>query len=127
MSTLAVVLIVLAVLIVLLFIGGLVAVRRRDRSEAPVFERNLQEADQALEAARAGDRGWDPVVLERTVQEALARSHPGIPFDRVVLVLVDDQPGVTHDRAHYEAHAGDQQVRVVLNRDESGWRGETQV
>ena len=39
--------------------------------------------------------------------------------------LVDDQPGVREDRAHYEANAGEQRVRVVLTRDEQGWRGQT--
>lgn len=124
MSTLAIVLLVLGVLVVLMFVGGVLGARKRDRQFAPVFHRHLEQADRALEVARAGDRGWDPAVLERTAHETLARSHPGTSFDSVQLVLVDDQPGVHRDRAYYEAHAGDRRVRVVLTRDDSGWHGE---
>jgi hypothetical protein len=124
-STLAVVLIAVAVLFVLFLAGGVLGARRRAARDAPVFDRNLQRADRALEVARAGDREWDPEVLERTAREALARSHRGTEFESVQLVLVDDQAGVAHDRAHYEAHAGDERVRVILTRDESGWHGET--
>ena len=63
--------------------------------------------------------------MEQAARGALARAHPDTEFDRLDLVLVDDRPGVTEDRAHFQASAGDRQVEVVLTRDESGWRGET--
>ncbi|MGI8750032.1 MAG: hypothetical protein ACR2J6_05720 [Thermoleophilaceae bacterium] len=125
MSTLAIVLIVAGVIVVLLLAGGVLGARKRDRHTAPAFHRHLEQADRALEVARAGDRGWDPAVLERAVQETLSRSHPGVAFESVHLVLVDDQPGVERDRAHYDAHGGERPVRVVLTRDDSGWHGET--
>jgi hypothetical protein len=125
LSTLTIVLIVVALVLVALFIGGLVAARARDRAVAPQYQRHLREADRALEAARAEDRGWEPSLLEAATQDALGRSHPDKAFERLVLVLVEDRPGVHEDRAHYEAHAGDERVRVVLTRDEQGWRGET--
>ena len=125
MSTLTIVLIVVAVIVIALFIGGLVAARRRDRELAPVYDEHLREADQHLERARAADRGWDPALLQAAVRDALSTSHPGTEFDDLVLVLVDDQPGVHEDRAHYEAHAGEDRVHVVLTRDEQGWRGQT--
>ncbi|HEX5911044.1 MAG TPA: hypothetical protein VFY44_11145 [Thermoleophilaceae bacterium] len=125
MSTLTIVLIVVAVIVIALFVGGLVAARKRDREQAPAYGEHLREADQHLERARAADRGWDPALLETAAREALGRSHPGTEFDQLVLVLVDDQPGVHEDRAHYEAHAGEERVAVVLTRDEQGWRGQT--
>jgi hypothetical protein len=125
MSTLTIVLIVVAVIVIALFIGGLLAARARQRRHAPVYEEHLREADRELERARAADRGWDPAVLEAAVREALGQSHPGTDFRDLVLVLVDDQPGVREDRAHYEAYSGDDHVRVVLTRDEQGWRGQT--
>ena len=91
----------------------------------PVTTSTCADADRALERARAEDRGWDPALLEAAVREALARSHAGTQFEDLVLVLVDDRPGVHEDRAHYDAHAGGERVRVVLTRDEQGWRGET--
>lgn len=125
MSTLGVVVIVVGVVFVLLLVGGLLGARKRDRHGAPVFHRHLARADQALQEARANDRGWDPEVLERTVQDTLSRSHPGVQFESVQLVLVDDRPGVEQDRAHYEARGEVGKVHVVLSRDEAGWRGET--
>ncbi len=125
MSTLTIVLIVAAVLLIALFIGGLVAARARDREVAPHYDEHLRAADQALERARAEDRGWDPALLESAVRDALGQSHAGTAFEDLVLVLVDDRPGVHEDRAHYDAYAGDERVRVVLTRDEQGWRGQT--
>ena len=124
MSTVAIILIVLGALVALLFLGGLLGSRRRQRANEPSYRRHLAEADQALEQARASDRGWDRAVMEQAVRSALAGAHPGTDFDRLDLVLVDDRPGVTEDRAHFEASSGDRRVKVVLTRDESGWSGQ---
>lgn len=120
-STLAIVIIVLAVLVVVFLVGGLLGARRRDSELAPVYQRHLREADHALEQARAADRGWDRELMEGVARSALAESHPGISFDHLDLVLVDDKPGVHEDRAHFEARDGDRPVRVVLSRGEAGW------
>jgi hypothetical protein len=120
-TTLAIIILVLAVVVVLFLVGGLLGARRRDTEMAPVYQEHLRDADHALEQARAADRGWDRDVMEGVVRSALADSHPGTTFDRLDLVLVDDQPGVHRDRAHFEAHAGDRPVRVVLSRGETGW------
>ena len=40
---------------------------------------------------------------------------------------MEDRPGVEEDRAHYDAHAGSERVRVVLTRDRAGWHGETEA
>jgi len=125
MSTLTIVLIIVAVLVIVLFVGGLFAARARAREGAPHYDEHVRDADRALERARAEDRGWDPTLLEAAVKAALDRSHAGTRFEDLVLVLVDDRPGVHEDRAHYDAYAGDQRVRVVLTRDEQGWRGQT--
>jgi hypothetical protein len=127
MSTLAIVVIAVVVVVVLLLLGGLAGARRREQRDAPVFEARLAEADRALQRALAADRGWDPALLRRAADEALARSHPGVSFDPVHLVWVEDRPGVEEDRAHYDAHAGAQRVRVVLTRDHAGWHGETEA
>ena len=121
MSVLQIILAVVAVLAILFFVGGLIAVRRRAREQAPAYARHLSEADNALEQARASDRGWDRELMEDVARAALAREHPEATFERVDLVLVDDRPGVHQDRAHFEASDGKRQVRVVLGRDESGW------
>ena len=121
MSTLAIVILVFVLLVVLFLVGGLLGARRRDTELAPVYQQHLREADHALEQARAVDRGWDRDLMEGVVRSALADAHPGTSFDRLDLILVDDRPGVHEDRAHFEAHAGDRTVKVVLSRGEAGW------
>ena len=124
MSVLAIILIVIVVVLALVFVGGLLAARRRTVQTAPEYARHLAEADHALEQARASDRGWDREVMEDIVRQALAREHPGTTFDRLELVLVDDRPEVMEDRAHFEASNADRRVPVILSRGESGWVAE---
>ena len=125
MSALTIILIVVGILAILLFIGGLVAVGRRDRAQAGDYARHVAEADQALEEARAADKGWDRAVMEATVQRALEEQRPGFRAERLELVLVDDRPGVMEDRAHFVAAAGGDEVRIVLARGEAGWAAES--
>jgi hypothetical protein len=119
MSTVAIVLIVIAVLLVLLFVGGFVASRRRTTD----WSKHVADADQALEAARAADRGWDRDVMDRAARGALEAQRPGWAYRDLHLVLVDDRPGVEDDCAHFVAAGGDGEARVVLARDSAGeWR-----
>ena len=118
MSVLAIVLIVIAVLAVLLFIGGLVYSRRR--LSDPALENHISRADQALEEARANDRGWDRALLEEAARRTLAEQRPGFGVNQMLLVLVDDRPGVEEDRAHMMAMGDEGEARVVLTRDPEG-------
>ena len=120
-SPLAIALIVIGALLALLFVGGVIARRRHDRQLAPEYLRHIAEADNALEQARAEDRGWDRNEMEALARQELQRAQPGVDFEHLHLVLVDDRPGVTEDRAHFEAWAGDRAVRVVLSRSDAGW------
>jgi hypothetical protein len=118
MSTLAIVLIVVGAVLLLLFVGGFVSSRRRVKS--PDRERHIGEADRALEQARAADRGWDRALLEEATRRALAAERPGLTAESIDLVLVDDRPGVTDDRAHLVARGGGGEARVILTRREGG-------
>jgi hypothetical protein len=62
--------------------------------------------------------------MEQVVREALAGQRPGVDYDRLELVLVDDRPGVEEDRAHFEAVGEAGRLRVVLARSEVGWAAE---
>ena len=121
MSTLAIVLIVAGVLVALLLIGGTIAARRRQDQHADEYKAHLASADQALEAARASDRGWDRDVMEDVARAALNERRPGWSFRSLDLVLVDDRPGVVEDRAQFVASDGDERVDVVLARGDAGW------
>jgi hypothetical protein len=118
MSVLAIVLIVVAVLLVLLFVGGLVYSRRR--LSDPALEGHIRRADQMLAEARANDRGWDRELLEEAARRTLAEERPGFGVKQMHLVLVDDRPGVEEDRAHMLAIGDDDQARVILTRNPEG-------
>jgi hypothetical protein len=126
MSALAIVLIVLAALILIFVVGGVVVARRR--ADRPGWEEHIRRADQALEEARAADRGWDRELIHAVARSAIDRQHPGVEPVSLDLVLVDDRPGVGEDRAHLIAAvpSGDS-LRVILARDASGEWGVERV
>jgi hypothetical protein len=121
MSVLEIVLIVLVVLVVLVFVGGAVGARRRDRALAPEFAHHVSDADQALQQARAADRGWDRAVMEEAARGALREHLPDYAYDSMHLVLVDDRPGKEDDRAHFVAVGPDGEQRVLLTRTGDHW------
>lgn len=121
MSALAIVVIALALVLAILFVGGLLASRRRDAWREGDRLRRVAEADHALEQARAADKGWDRRRLEEAARQALARARPGWDYERLDLVLVDDRPGVEDDRAHFLATGAGEEARVVLTRHDERW------
>ena len=121
MSVLVIVLIVLGAILLLFFIGGLIYTARRYSRLGRDFYRHLASADQALEQARAEDRGWDRAALETAARAGLEAERPGWEYEDLHLVLVDDRPGVTEDRAELLAVGADGMVRVRLVRTEDGW------
>ena len=119
-----VILIVGAVVALLVFVGGLVAVRRRDRAQAGVYEEHVRAADAALEQARALDRGWHRDTMEEAARAALREQRPDHSYQDLHLVLVDDRPGVDEDRAHFVAIGPGGDVRLVMMRDGDRWVAE---
>jgi hypothetical protein len=111
---------VVLLLMVVFFVGGLIYSRRR--AHDPGFEQRVMQADEALEAARAQDKGWDKALLEEAARKALASERPDVEYDDLHLVLVDDRPGMEEDRAHLVAmgKGDDSQARVVLTRTKKG-------
>ena len=110
-------LIITAVMIVF-FIGGFIIARRR--ANAPDRLEHVAQADAALEAARAADKGWDRSLLQLAATQALEAQRPGWAYRDLHLVLVDDKPGVEEDRAHFVAAGSDGDARVVLARNAAG-------
>jgi hypothetical protein len=120
-SLLAIIAIVFGVLIVVFFVGGLIVSRRRGRESEHDLREHIAAADQALEAARAADRGWDVVLLEEAARAALAREAPDFRYDTLNLVLVDDRPGTEQDRAEFLAAGNAGLVRVGVTRHRDHW------
>ena len=119
MDLILIIIIAVAVLAVLFFIGGLIVSRRRTENWAE----NVAQAERALEIAWAQDKGWDRELLHRSAREALGSHKPGFEYSEVHLVVVDDRPGVADDKAQLVAVGEDGEARVVLARDaDGGWR-----
>ena len=119
MSTLAIIIVLLGVLIVVLAIGGMYAVgRRRDALDGDL-RRRLEDANAALAAARAQDRGWEPATME-----AAARDACGGLVDQIDLVQVVDRPGTDEDQAVFRVVSGGDERDVVLGRRGGVWVAE---
>jgi hypothetical protein len=123
-STLGIILIVIGVLVVLFAIGGAIVVVRRYRAQDATFAQHVEAADSALEQARAFDKGWHRDTMEAAARAAMAESKPGWSYDDLHLVLVDDRPGVSEDRAHFMAMGPDGEARVILAREGDRWIAE---
>ena len=123
-STIGIILIVLGVIVVLFAIGGAIAVVTRSRAQDATFAQHVEAADSALEQARALDRGWDRDTMEEAARAALAESRPGWSYEDLHLVLVDDRPGVSEDRAQFMAVGSDGDARVILAREGDRWVAE---
>ena len=124
LSTLGIVLIALAVLVALFFIGGLLGARARARRQADSYAEHVAEADSALEQARAADRGWHRESMEQTAREAIAVARGGWSYDDLHLMLVEDRPGIEEDKAQFVAVGPEGECHVVLARDGDRWVAE---
>lgn len=123
-SVVAVIALVFAALLVILFVGGFIAARRRAGMLDEDLHRRVAEADRALEAARAADRGWDRTRLDEAARVALERERPDFEYDALHLVRVEDRPGKDEDRAHVAAVGDDERRHVVLVRRGDEWVAE---
>jgi hypothetical protein len=113
---------IIAAVLVVLFVGGYVATRRRNQD----WSEHVATAERALEAALATDKGWDRDLLHRSARDALGSHRPGWEYTDVHLIVVEDRPGVEEDKAHLVAVGQDGEARVVLAREpDGGWRVES--
>ena len=116
MSVLAVVLIVLAVVVLLLFVGGYIANARRREAERAALHARAREADRHLADAHAQDKGWERAALEDAAREAYIAQHGQAP-ERLTLVQVVDRPGVDEDEAVFDADGSE----LVMGRRGGEW------
>ena len=125
-STVGLVFLILGGILVVFFIGGLIAVSVRSKREAGSYEAHVRAADQALQEARASDRGWDKDLMEGIAKSALSESRPELSYKDLHLVLVEDRPGMDEDRAHFVAVGPDgKDAMVVLGRQGGNWVAES--
>ena len=116
MDPILIVLLVLAVLLAALFIGGYVANGRRRDAERSALHERVQQADQHLARAHAEDKGWERGNLESAARAAFSERHGREP-QALHLVQVVDMPGIEEDEAVFEADG----ERLVLGRSDGSW------
>jgi hypothetical protein len=116
MDLLAIVLIVFAVVLVLLFIGGYVSNARRREAGRAALHARVQQADQHLALAHADDKGWERSALEAAARAAYEQRTGAAPRE-LVLVQVVDRPGTDADEAVFHADG----TELVLGRRDGAW------
>src|SRR4051794_23480165 len=121
-STLGIILVVFAVLVVVLAAGGWVAATRRARAREGELLEELHEAEQALAKAHALDKGWDRTVLESAARDAAAARFGAQPVNALQLVQVIDRPGTDADQAVFRVQTADgDEHRITLGRSGGEW------
>lgn len=119
---LAIVIVVVVAVIVLLAVSGMVANARRHRGRADSFGSRLVDANRALAAAYATDRGWEPATVEAAARNAFVTERPGVEVREVTLVQVIDRPGTDEDKAVFLlVTAGGDEATVRLGRRDGEW------
>jgi type II secretory pathway pseudopilin PulG len=119
-SALAIIVIVVLGLLLLLFVGGLVANARRARAESPELRESLREADRALALARAEDRGWDRGALEAAARQAFAARSPVEPRELQLLKVID-RPGIEDDQCVFRVVTDVGSEEILLVRTGGDW------
>jgi hypothetical protein len=119
-SALAIIIIVFVLLVVLLIVGGLIANGRRARGGAHELRVALREADRALAAARAVDRGWDREAMEAAARAAFAARSPA-EIGELLLLQVVDRPGTEEDQALFRVVTDAGSEEILLVRHDGAW------
>jgi hypothetical protein len=120
-SVLAIVILVVAVGLVILFVGGLIVSTRHHKASEAHFRERIAQADRDLATAAAEDRGWDRAVLDAAVRQAWAQRQGAAPIDSVALVSVRDLPGTDDDEATFQIISGATPFELVLSRTGDLW------
>jgi hypothetical protein len=108
--------------VALLVLSGWIAGRRHDHARRDVVDARIRAANASLAAAHAADEGWDPAALHAAARQAATNVGVADPDAvELVLVAVDDQPGVDADRAVFTVRDGERELEVVLGRAGGTW------
>ena len=120
MSTLATILIFIAVLLVLLIGGGFAATARRRKADEGRLRAQLEDANRALALAHAQDKGWERGGLEHAARHAFAE-RSGAAVRELQLVQVVDRPGTEEDQAVFRIITDHGYEYLPLDRRGDAW------
>ena len=116
------VLLIVAIVLALLAVGGAIAQRRRMEATGDSFAAHLEDANVDLAAAHAQDRGWEPATLEGDARAAIAEQRRGAPIAALTLIQVIDPPGTQEDRAVFRARLTDEtELLLTMARRDDSW------
>jgi hypothetical protein len=118
---LVVVIVVFVALVIVLSALGAVVVSRRNRAGDAAFADQLDEANTALAAARAEDRGWGRERLELAARAAHEARHPGADVRALHLIQVVDRPGTEEDQARFRLVDAHGEHDILLGRRGDDW------
>jgi hypothetical protein len=113
-------LIIVLVVLLLLFVGGVIARAMYQRRTEGQFHAQLERANRDLAAASAEDRGWDRDTLETAARRCFAE-RAGAEPDELALVEVLDRPGTEEDQAVFRVTAEGAHRMLTLGRQGGEW------
>jgi hypothetical protein len=105
----------------LLALGGWIATTRRTEASADDLVEQLRDADRALAAAHAEDKGWERSVLEAAARDAYAATYSEGEVRELHLVQVVDRPGTDEDQAVFRVVTDRGERTLVLGRRDGVW------
>src|SRR5215208_456847 len=113
------------VLAAVLAVGGYFANRRWVAERQRRFAEDLERANQALAAAHAADKGWEPARLDAAARRAFAGRGE---IAELHLIQVEDRPGTEEDRAVFRVtDAQGRHHELALSRRGDDWVAEPAV
>lgn len=121
MTALQIVLLVFALLVVLLGVGGYVAMTRRTRAREGDLLEQLRRAERELAKAHAADKGWDPALLHAAARDAAEARFGASAVRDIKLVQVVDMPGTDADQAVFHVETDDGHRSITLGRSGGVW------
>jgi hypothetical protein len=105
----------------LLAIGGYVATTRRTQASSGDLLARVREADAALAAAHAEDKGWERSGLEAAARAAFRETYGEDEVRELHLVQVVDRPGTDQDQAVFRVVTDRGERTLILGRRDGVW------
>ena len=121
MNALEIVLIVFALLVLGMGVGGFVFMSGRTRSREDELLAQLKRAERELAKAHAADKGWDPATLHAAARTAAGERFGAAAIGDVQLVQVVDKPGTDADQAVFRVHTDAGEHSITLGRSGGVW------
>lgn len=107
--------------IFVLALGGVAASRKRLQRHAADLDRQIESANEKLALAHAGDKGWNPEVIQRKAREGLQKAQPEVEIEKMSLIHVVDKVGTDNDQAVFHVFTQAAEYRVTLGRQDGQW------